>query len=94
MPILAKGLSCRILQKNFASIYKLDKKDIDEIYAQEHFFKLLRGDVLCHYPFGKNFFCEDVAKESERFEQKDISVTGLLLGERAMKARFCPMLRR
>ncbi len=74
-------------KKEFASIYTLDKKDIDEIYAQEHFFKLLRGDVLCHYPFGKNFFCEDVAKESERFEQKDISVTGLLLGERAMKAK-------
>ena len=74
-------------KKEFASIYKLDKKEVNEIYSQEHFFKLLRGDLLCHYPFGKNFFCEDLINESLRFKQRDISVTGLLLGQRAMQAK-------
>lgn len=72
-------------KKEFASIFKLGKDEVNEIYKQEHFFKLLKGDVLCHYPFGRNFFCEDVERESARFFTRDINITGLLLGKNAMK---------
>ena len=50
--------------------------------AQKHTFKLLVGDVLCHYPFGKHFILEDLERESTRFLQKDIAPMGLLSGRK------------
>lgn len=35
---------------------------------------------MCHYPFGKNFVCDDTLIESTRFLQKDIAPTGALCG--------------
>ena len=54
--------------------------------AQEHCFKLLNGDIMSHYPFGKHFSIEnieDLSKESQRFLTKDIAPTGLLSGTKA-----------
>ncbi len=71
--------------KELAQIYKLSKAEIESLKRQEHFFKLLKGDVLGHYPFGKCFVCEDLEKESQRFLARDISVLGLLLGAKAFE---------
>ncbi len=62
-----------------------DKEFIKFIKNQKHPFKLLIGDVMCHYPFGKNFYLEE--DESERFYKKEIVPTGLLPGKKALRAK-------
>ena len=70
-------------EKEFAQIYALEKNEIKELKTQKHFFKLIKGEVLGHYPYGKCFVCEDLQSECERFLQKDISPLGLILGKKA-----------
>jgi tRNA pseudouridine13 synthase len=54
--------------------------------SQLHFFKLLSGDVMMHYPFGRIFHAEDVADEAIKFHARDRSPTGLIPGKRAQRA--------
>ncbi len=75
----ARGFS----EREFGKIFALNSSQIKEIKAQRHFFKLLRGEVLGHYPFGKCFVCEDLGGECERFLQRNISPLGLILGKKA-----------
>ncbi|WP_427846091.1 tRNA pseudouridine(13) synthase TruD [Campylobacter troglodytis] len=70
-------------EKELAKIYPLNKTELKELKAQRHFFKLLRGEVLGHYPYGKCFVCEDLEAECERFLQKNLSPLGLILGKKA-----------
>lgn len=70
-------------EKELSQIYALDKAQIKALKAQKHFFKLLQGEVLGHYPFGKCFVCEDLQSECERFLRKDIVPLGLILGKKA-----------
>lgn len=53
-----------------------------ELKSQKQFFKLLSGDVMCHYPHGKLFFADELVEEGVRFFQKTVCPTGLLCGER------------
>jgi len=62
-----------------------EKELIKFVKNQKHPFKLLPGDVMMHYPFGRLFYLEN--DESERFLNKEISVTGLLPGKKAMRAK-------
>ncbi len=60
---------------------EIDAKAVSEYFKpQEHFFKILKGDMLCHYPHGRLFEALDVDGESKRFSDKLISPTGLLSG--------------
>ncbi len=62
-------------------------KDLVEIIKREKSFcKILPGDVLHHYPYGKVFICDEVLKESERFSRQDITLTGLVFGKKAFKS--------
>ncbi|MFV0482144.1 MAG: tRNA pseudouridine(13) synthase TruD [Campylobacteraceae bacterium] len=63
-----------------------DKGILKEIKKQPQFFKMINGDVLHHYPHGKAFICEDLSAENERFLKKDITITGFLVGGRAMQS--------
>jgi tRNA pseudouridine13 synthase len=56
------------------------------IKDQKHPFKLLPGDVMCHYPFGKNFYLEN-KEDIQRFSKKDIVPTGLLPGKKVLRAK-------
>lgn len=67
------------------TIVPLPKDELLTMKGQKHPFKLIRGDVMMHYPYGKIFHYESDA-EVERFNQRDISVTGLLSGKRATRA--------
>lgn len=58
----------------------------EDFKAQEQFFKLIRGEVLGHFPFGKCFTCEHIKAESQRFLLKDITPMGLLLGKNAFNS--------
>lgn len=91
-----RWLSKRIEISRFASEFSL--KELGEIYKfasqnelkkiknQRQFFKLIGGEVLGHYPFGKCFNCEDLGAEVGRFEARDITSCGLIVGSRAYKS--------
>ena len=78
-----------------SSLFEMNKKEllaagiskevIDFVKKQKHPFKLLRGDVMSHYPQGRLFYLEE--DESERFLKKEITPTGLLPGKKAMRAK-------
>ena len=69
-----------------SEIYKISKDEIKNIKTQEQFFKLLRGEVLGHYPYGKCFLCENLQSELERFKQRQITSMGLILGKKAFQS--------
>ncbi|PAF41837.1 tRNA pseudouridine(13) synthase TruD [Helicobacter sp. 11S03491-1] len=63
----------------------LPLEQIKSIKNQPHFFKLLEGDILCHYPHGKIFGLQ-TPKDIERFYAKEIAPTGLLYGQKILHA--------
>lgn len=65
-----------------AQATNLKKEAIKKLKKQTVKFKMLEGDILNHYPFGKIFECEDLEDEVNRFEKKDITITGLLPGKK------------
>lgn len=71
--------------EELANVLTLPKEEMVLMKAQKHPFKLIHGDVLMHYPYGKLFHYES-EDEIERFNKHDISVSGLLGGKRATRA--------
>ncbi|MEA3354186.1 MAG: tRNA pseudouridine(13) synthase TruD [Campylobacterota bacterium] len=69
-----------------SSKLNLDVETIKSIQKQQHPLKVLKGDVMSHYPYGKIFYCEDLESESEKFYKKDRVPTGLLTGKKAKLA--------
>jgi tRNA pseudouridine13 synthase len=53
---------------------------------QEHFFKILAGDVMMHYPHGRIFPAEDLPSEATKFAVRDRAPTGLIPGRRIRRA--------
>jgi tRNA pseudouridine13 synthase len=49
---------------------------------QPHFFKILEGDLMMHYPYGRVFELESLEEEAQRFKEWDIAPSGLLAGKR------------
>ena len=64
----------------------LDESVIKEIQKQKHPFKVLKGDVFNHYPYGKLFYIENIKEESEKFYLHDRVPTGLLSGNKTKYA--------
>ncbi len=88
---LSKRMEINLLFEKFSEseiegILDIPKGSLEGVKKQKHFFKILSGDMMMHYPFGKVFEAEDLQSESERFFLKDIAPTGLLPGKRASKA--------
>ena len=54
---------------------------------QPHFFKLLEGDLMMHYPFGRVFELESLEEEAKRFSEWDIAPSGLLAGKRVSRTQ-------
>jgi tRNA pseudouridine13 synthase len=67
------------------TVLPLPKEELMSMKGQKHPFKLVHGDVMMHYPYGKIFHYES-EDELQRFDKHDISVTGLLSGTRATRA--------
>jgi tRNA pseudouridine13 synthase len=72
--------------KEISQKLDLDEDVIKSIQTQKHPLKLLKGDVMSHYPYGKIFYCEDLESESSKFFDKDRVPTGLLSGKKAKLA--------
>jgi len=60
---------------------------VKELAKQAQFFKLFIGESLMQYPHGKQSYCKEMAHAALRFQQREISPTGLLAGERVSRAK-------
>lgn len=65
------------------ALLNMPKEEIKKLQEQTHPFKLIEGDVMEHYPFGRLFDFEQSEHDFDRFNKRDISVTGLLCGKKA-----------
>ncbi|NEW60765.1 tRNA pseudouridine(13) synthase TruD [Sulfurovum sp. bin170] len=88
---LSKRIELSLLLHEFSEedaekIFDLAEGSLKGTKEQKHFFKLLDGDLMMHYPFGRVFELESLAEESKRFVEKDIAPTGLLAGKRVSRA--------
>ncbi len=88
---LSKRIELSILLESFsedetATILGLQKGTLKGIKKQPHFFKLLEGDLMMHYPYGRVFELESLENEAQRFMARDISPTGLLSGKRVSRS--------
>jgi len=68
------------------SLLNLPNNEVKKMKAQKHAFKLMSGDVMEHYPYGKLFEFEGDEEDLSRFNKRDISVTGLLCGKKVKMA--------
>lgn len=59
-------------QKNL----NINPNTLKALKNQAHPFKILEGDVMCHYPYGKFFDALELEKESERFLKKKLCLRG------------------
>jgi tRNA pseudouridine13 synthase len=73
-------------EREVESIAKLPAGSLKGGKAQEHFFKILAGELMMHYPFGKLFTAEDLDAEAAKFAAKDRAPTGLLPGRKVKRA--------
>jgi tRNA pseudouridine13 synthase len=88
---LSKRIEISLLLEKFSEmeteeILRLEKGLLKGSKEQESFFKLLQGDLMMHYPYGRVFYVENLAEEAARFATKDIAPTGLLPGTKVKRA--------
>ena len=88
---LSKRIELSILLNSFSEkesekIFSLPKDTLKGLKKQPHFFKILDGDLMMHYPYGRLFGIESIEKEAKRFMEFNISPTGLLAGKRVQRA--------
>jgi len=69
-----------------AQIYPNLKDEIPNLKSQNSLFRLLSGDALGHYPFGRCFLCEDLGAEVARFQERDITALGPIFGAKMFES--------
>jgi tRNA pseudouridine13 synthase len=69
-----------------AGQFSICRESLKKLKKEKHPFKLLQGDLMSHYPYGKIFYCEDIKSEAQKFFAKDRVPTGLLSGKKARMA--------
>ncbi len=68
------------------SLLNLPNHELEKMKAQKHPFKLIDGDIMEHYPHGRLFEFSNAEEDLKRFDERDISVTGLLCGKKTRHA--------
>lgn len=66
--------------KEISATLNMDENILKEIKKQPHIFKILPGELMHHYPYGKIFIAEDLTSEGTKFMARDRVPTGLLCG--------------
>lgn len=84
---LSRRLEINRLINNFEStelesILNMPNHELSKLKAQKHPFKLIVGDVMEHYPHGRLFDYEASEDDLNRFNERNISATGLLCGKK------------
>lgn len=69
-----------------SSLLNIPAETLKKAKAQPHPYKLIEGDILMHYPHGRPFEFEGADEEIERFMERDVVPTGLLVGKRAKRS--------
>jgi len=64
-------------------LLNLPQTELEKMKKQQHIFKLLSGDIMQHYPYGRLFEYDGEMEEAKRFLERDVVPTGLLSGKRA-----------
>jgi len=64
------------------SLLNMPNDEVQKMKAQKHPFKLITGDIMEHYPHGKLFDFLGEEEDLKRFDERNISVTGLLCGKK------------
>ncbi len=88
---LSKRVELSLLLEKFSedeveSLMGLESGSLKDTKKQPNFFKILDGDLMMHYPYGRVFHVEDLDTEASRFHSKDIAPTGLLAGGKVKRA--------
>jgi tRNA pseudouridine13 synthase len=65
-----------------SNLFDYPETIIKTIKEQAHFLKLLPGDIMHHYPYGKAFLAEELEGEATRFYDKETTLTGPLFGKK------------
>jgi len=84
---LSKRVEINTLINNFEvkeleSILNMSNNQVQKLKNQEHPFKLINGDIMQHYPYGRLFDYTGDEEDIQRFNDRNISVTGLLCGKK------------
>jgi tRNA pseudouridine13 synthase len=84
---LSRRLEINSLVSSFSldeleTLLNMPKSEIKKLKSQKHPFKLIEGDVMEHYPHGRLFEFDQSEHDFDRFNKRDISVTGLLCGKK------------
>jgi len=87
---LSKRIELSMLLEAFSEVdaekvFELPEGSLKNTKKQAHFFKLLEGDLMMHYPFGRVFELESMEEEAKRFSEWDIAPSGLIAGTRASR---------
>lgn len=90
---LSKRIEISLLLQKFSeseceSLLGLEVGTLAGTKSQKQFLKLLSGDIMMHYPYGRIFNAEDTVSEATRFGERDISPTGLIAGKKTTKASY------
>jgi len=88
---LSKRVELSILLDNFNEVdveklFSLPMNSLKGVKKQPHFFRILEGELMMHYPYGRVFELESMEEEAKRFKEFDISPSGLLAGSRVSRA--------
>ena len=88
---LSRRLEINSLVRSFASseieaLLNMPNHEVEKLKKQKHPFKLIEGDIMEHYPHGRLFEFEGSEHDFERFNTRDISITGLLCGKKVKTA--------
>ncbi|SFV70529.1 tRNA pseudouridine 13 synthase [hydrothermal vent metagenome] len=89
---LSKRIELSMLLEAFSEteaeqLFNLPKGSLKGTKSQPHFFKILEGDLMMHYPYGRVFELESIEEEAKRFSEFDIAPSGLLAGKRVSSAQ-------
>jgi tRNA pseudouridine13 synthase len=89
---LSKRIELSMLLESFSEadaekFFKLPEGTLKGTKEQPNFFKLLEGDLMMHYPFGRVFELESLEEEAKRFSEWDIAPSGLLAGKRVSRTQ-------
>ena len=88
---LSRRLEISRLINNFQAselepILNMPNDEVTKLKSQTHPFKLISGDVMEHYPHGRLFDFEATQEDLDRFNERNISPTGLLCGKKVKVA--------
>lgn len=79
---------CKILESfptQITNYFKIPQNEVKSLQKQAHFFKILQGDIISHYPASKLAFANE--DSPHLFFQHKITPTGILYGKKILKAK-------